>query len=519
MKKALKSVCLVLSALMILATVACASPQVTGTTPPSASASVPSASASQTAPPAETPAEDVTITILLRGDNTPSDDNPVLQEIRKRTGYNVEIVYVPIADYPAKLSALIAAGTLPDIFLAKDADVIEFRDAGLLADLTEYMTPENAPNILADSEDQIQNAPANENGIFLVPKAKRTYAHNLNLRTDWLENLGMDMPTDIDSLYEVLKAFTYNDPDGNGQNDTFGLAVSIAADFSNFSSLFGAFGVPVNRNIQLEDGTVTKWIKHPQFLDAIEYIRKLVAEGLIDPDWATIPTMEAFGKLWNGNAGGIDFQCVGPTNNWMPGRYVEDPTPTFGFATIAGPGGKGGVPMIPPNYNEGWMISSACEYPLEALKLADFLHSEEGDELIYLGVEDVMFKWIDEAAGTYELIEPYNDVATHRAAGGFVYWEHFTPAMNTEIRTFNEQTREGVALAYDNALPQATIYKVLDTQVEYGSDMDSVVKEMCAQLIAMNGDFRAEYQSFIERWNAAGGLEWEKEATQAYLEQ
>lgn len=518
MRKTLKSVCLVLSALMILATAACASPQATDTPTPSAATTAPSAAPAESVQPSQE-AKDVKLTVMLRGDNTPSDDNPVIQEIRKRTGYDVDIIYVPIADYPAKLSAMIAAGTLPDIFLAKGADVIEFRDGGLLADLTEYMTQENAPNILADSLDQIENAPANENGIYLVPKAKRTYAHNLNLRTDWLANLNMEMPTDLDSLYNVLRAFTYDDPDGNGQNDTFGLAVNIAADYSTFNSIFGAFGVPVNRNIQLEDGTVTKWIKHPQFLDAIEYIRKLASEGLIDPDWATIPTMEAFGKLWNGNAGGIDFQCVGPTNNWMPGRYVEDPTPTFGFATIAGPGGKGGVPMIPPNYNEGWMIASTSQFPEEALKLADFLHSPEGDELVYLGVEGVMFEWIDEQAGTYKYLEPYNDVATHRAAGGFVYWEHFTPVMNTEIRTFNQQTKEGVALAYDNALPQATIYKVMETEVEYGSDMDSIVREMCAQLIAMNGDFRAEYQNFIQRWNEAGGLEWEQEATAAYKAQ
>lgn len=43
------------------------------------------------------------------------------------------------------------------------------------------------------------------------------------IRQDWLENLGLEMPTSLDELYDVLYAFTYNDPDGNGVDDTYGI--------------------------------------------------------------------------------------------------------------------------------------------------------------------------------------------------------------------------------------------------------------------------------------------------------
>ena len=43
------------------------------------------------------------------------------------------------------------------------------------------------------------------------------------IRTDWLDNLGLKAPTTMDELLEVARAFRYDDPDGNGQDDTWGI--------------------------------------------------------------------------------------------------------------------------------------------------------------------------------------------------------------------------------------------------------------------------------------------------------
>ena len=41
-------------------------------------------------------------------------------------------------------------------------------------------------------------------------------------RKSWLENLNLNVPSTVDEFYEVMRAFTYDDPDGNGVDDTFG---------------------------------------------------------------------------------------------------------------------------------------------------------------------------------------------------------------------------------------------------------------------------------------------------------
>lgn len=458
-----------------------------------------------------------TVTILLSGDNTPSASNIVLDKLGEATNTTIDMIYVPSADKETKLSTMAAGGTLPDIFLTDINTAQEFKEAGWLADLTDYL--DSAPNLMADCGDILEDCAVNSDGTYMIISGRTGYADQLNLRTDWLENLGLDMPTDLDSLYDVFHAFTYDDPDGDGEQNTFGLAANTSNDMRAFATIFGAFGIPRNSTIILEDNTLTTWVKHPNFLSAVDYIRTLIADGLVEPDWVTIPQMDMFGKLWNGVAGSLEWECVGPTNNWMPARYTEDPVPTFDFPIIAGPDGISGVPMKFPDVNSGYVISASAD--IEAcMRIADFCKSPDGSDLLYLGVEGVMFEWLDKDIGSYQYLGEYTDSATHRAAGGFCYWGLFVPQNNAELRTLNQQTQEGVALAWSNGLENtANVRAVLQTRIDYGADLDQIIREMYAELLSATGDVEALYADYIEQWENAGGLEWEAEVNEAWIAQ
>ncbi len=459
------------------------------------------------------------LTIMLSGDNTPTENNSVLRAIEEKLGIKLNVISVPLADYTAKLNTLVASRTLPDVFQI-DGDKIaaeDFRDQGMLLKLDELLAAKGE-SIMAEIGDVLHNSPVNQkDGVYAVFPASLDYASNLSIRTDWLSKLGLSMPTNLDELYEVLKAFTFNDPDGNGQNDTIGYVGSMAG-MRTFEHIFGAYGICVDKPYQMEDGTVTTYMKAPLYLDAIKYLRKLYQEGILDPDFATIPLMSAFEKLWTGRVGAFDFQDVGTTNNWMPGRYTETPPPTFDFAIIAGPGGQGGPIKQYPRYTLSTVISSTTKYPEKAMELLNYLFSEEGDELTYLGVEGLHYAWADKAAGTYKKLDPYTDSATHRADGAFVYWRGF-PANNAELRTMNQLTRDGQALAREYGIAYPKIIKTLEADREYGSTLKDITMEAFAQLIVTTGDVDAEYQAFVSRWDEEGGLEYEAEATEAYAAQ
>lgn len=466
--------------------------------------------------------ENSELTILCITDNIPNENNMVLEKLRELTGVKLNIIAVMGEDYPTKLNAMIAAGDVPDIFYCPSlTDSIAFKEAGIIANMEDVLNAV-APNVIEETKDIIRSVQVNKDGIYMVPNANIGYPTNLCIRTDWLANLGLEMPTDLDSFAKVMHAFTYDDPDKNGKDDTFGLCWywgAFTGKNEAFSTIFGAYGIPKCRPIEL-DGKVTTWVKHPKFMDAMKYIRALVDDGVGEPEYMTLVQLDAFAKLWNGVAGAIEWECVGPTNNWMPGRYTEDPVPTFDFAVLKGPDGEYGSAAIIPSLASGWMFSATSKNLEGAAKVANFCMSEKGSELLRLGVEDVMWKWVDKENGKIEYLGEYADSATIRANGGYVYWRMFIPKNNAQDRTLNKQTQEGVALARTMMIDWCNIQGVMESQVQYGADMDQVINEMLAELLTCDvSEMDAVYEEYIAEWENAGGKAWEDEATALWAEE
>lgn len=468
-------------------------------------------------------AEDVpTITMIMSGDNSPTDNNTVIQELNRRLGVNLEITYVSANDYNTKLNALIDAKALPDIYSVSDASILrQLKDAGMLYNF-EPILEEYGPAILAGNGDVLRNPLLNRDGLYLLVSEAGMYEKGLAIRKDWLQKVGLDMPTDIDSLYEVMRAFTFDDPDGDGESNTYGFVANMAdGKASMWQKIMVVFDIPMrftNGAVLPEDGTVTSVIKHPRFLEAMEFLHKLYAEGILYPDFASVTQMQCFEMLWQGRVGMLGFQAVGVTNNWYPGRYTfdvpEDPGGIFGFAFI---NGKGAVREY-PDYSVGTVINAQCEHPELALKVLDYMYyTEEGQELTFLGVEGTHFQWIDKENGKYERLGIYTDDTTHRADGAYVYnWAGGWTPENISTRLMNKTTQEATVAERAAATDYPYISTVLESRSEYGSTLDEIVKECFATLIVTTGDMEAEYQEFVTRWEEEGGLEYEAEATAAY---
>ncbi|NSW90747.1 MAG: extracellular solute-binding protein [Firmicutes bacterium] len=452
----------------------------------------------------------VTIVSLHEEGTVPAENASIIAEVRKRTGINWSPILVGPGESMTKLNAMIASNSLPDIFSFSQSNGELYVQNGILLELDELLKT-YGKDILENRKDYFGRG-LNAGGITWGIPSPPGYPTSLAIRTDWLKNLNMDMPNDLDSFYNVMKAFTYNDPNKNGKNDTIGLASCIKYD-SMYTNIFGAFGIPYGRPIMV-DGVVTTYMKHPNYLKAIEYWRKLYNEGLMEPDFATIPNMACLEKLWNGTYGAIDFPATGTTNNWL-GRYTEEVKPTFDFAIIKGEDGIGG--MVQPFSTSYKGIAKSCKNPEEAMKLMNYLTTKEGDELLYLGIEGVHFKWIDKANGKFEYLPPYDVPATHRSDGGFIFWPLFYRYNdNTEIMTLNSTTRKAFDLCSKNFLKDAFIFGVPAIAKELGTTLSDIEKEALANLIVTTGDVEAEYKKYISRWMAEGGKIWEQQATEIY---
>ncbi|MDU0106158.1 extracellular solute-binding protein, partial [Acinetobacter baumannii] len=109
------------------------------------------------------------------------------------------------------------------------------------------------------------------------------------IRTDWLKNVGLDMPETLDDFYEVLKAFKEKDPDGNGKDDTYGMVVPKCMGLVNGSPwdvLQIWFGAPYRYGVEI--GKLIPDFTTKEYMNALTFFKKLYDEGLINKDFAVM---------------------------------------------------------------------------------------------------------------------------------------------------------------------------------------------------------------------------------------
>lgn len=208
------------------------------------------------------------------------------------TGYTAEVTAI-FDDFETKLAQRAGQRDLPDVVLNDVSQLGAMQTQGILREI-ELDELKNAADL---SPQALEAGKAVDGKTYGIPYSAQ--ANALFIRTDWLENLGLDAPTDWDSLLEVAVAFTEDDPDGNGEADTYGLAVPGSTKrgyaswyFSNF--LWSAGGDFIEKS---GDGYLPAMAK-PESVEAATWFRDLQCKaGVIQPGAASMdtpPTNEAF---------------------------------------------------------------------------------------------------------------------------------------------------------------------------------------------------------------------------------
>jgi putative aldouronate transport system substrate-binding protein len=125
------------------------------------------------------------------------------------------------------------------------------------------------------------------------------------IRADWLKNVGLAVPTTWDEYVKVLRAFTFNDPDRNGKNDTVGLAMPFQSgwefDYYNRFIMQDAYLDFVYKNGRWQDG-----FSQPEMVAALERWVQLYKEKILDPEFFTDNTGVSRTKIMEGQAGVLE---------------------------------------------------------------------------------------------------------------------------------------------------------------------------------------------------------------------
>jgi len=187
----------------------------------------PSSSASASPPAASGP---VKIQMAMAASGLPAADaDDIKKTIDKKLNIDLQLTAIASGDdYKNQIRVRLSGGNYPDLFSVEFSDVKEFSDKGLLLDLTSYMDKDMkaAKDFVVGLTPNIMKKATINNKVFAVPRVGDVPFSSMWVRKDWLDKLNLKVPTTLEEFMTVAKAFTEQDPDGNGKKDTYGFSVS-----------------------------------------------------------------------------------------------------------------------------------------------------------------------------------------------------------------------------------------------------------------------------------------------------
>jgi len=203
--------------------------------------------------------------------------------IEEYTNTDLEFIFYTSDMYYEKLALVFASGDIPSVLVTgKSPEFLNAVENDAFWDISDYIY--DYPNLAQLPEAVFQNASINGR-LYGVPRSRDLGRNGFGYRLDWLNNLGLKEPETIDELYNMLVGFTFDDPDGNGKDDTYGLGITSYAGTWDIMQVW--FGAPNGWGID-DNGDLVPAILTDGYNDALKWFRKVYSEGLVNPDFDTV---------------------------------------------------------------------------------------------------------------------------------------------------------------------------------------------------------------------------------------
>ncbi|CAM4247508.1 putative aldouronate transport system substrate-binding protein [Paenibacillus endophyticus] len=456
---------------------------------------------------------DLSVLTIYYQKEPPAPDNRILKEVEKRTNTKLDITWVTPNNFNEKVNVTLASGKLPDLMLVTDTSNAAFQNMakqGAFWDLTELI--KDYPNLMKFPTITFTNNLV-EGKLYGVPRVRPTEGNAQPLiRTDWLEKLNLAVPTTMDELYAVMKAFKDNAPDG--QKDTVGLSGYVnQADMGQFTFIQEAF-TGTGGKYKAVDGKLVDMTFDPSMRDALEWLKKAYDENLIPKDFALLKHDQAKDLVYAGKAGIFpdkpnqiptmvkELQAAGKADadlEWTPylegvnGKYAAKGTGHFGMFVIS--------------------KSVKEEKVKKLLAFLDYGASDEGHELAAYGMEGEDFT---KDGVNYVLTEAAtNDLSFQFMQNIFMKYDKYGNLGTGLPADKLKHERMLIDQAADASVSNPVAGLITETGSKLGSDYDKKIQDLKTKIImgkaaledwdAFTAELQADqtYQQIIEEMNAA----------------
>lgn len=485
------------------------------------------------------------------GDGEDINNNPMTRLTEEKLGLKMETTLLggDASNYDTKLRlALTGSEKLPDIFPVYGTQMIsDMIESGQVKaiddDIEKYM-----PDRLKEIYDKYPET------FYPVTKDRKTYGiactpcmdaeEIMVIRQDWLDNLGLQAPTNLDEFEAVIKAFTEDDPDGNGKDDTYGFTYSgndiyntgwVSDPVNVFSAYSGKFIPGVWQ--EDEDGNLQYGSINEENKEALTRMAEWHKNGWIFQEAAATGAWDAMTQFTEGKAGIFvgrpwTINSVADVTSADPNAVVkgypnilqENGEPTYQMGQI-----HDGWLMFNKNFNNMEAFFTYYDWLYDAVfGTGDFVNGYlEGydydivdGEVVYdttkfdppvtdpfmPGKSTVLKNSPGESVEMYLKLQAGEEPTTGAERTALSYFES-APAM-AEGYVIAAEHQDELLTSLFNAAPT-------DTMKKKWEQLQTMEKQVYTNIIYGKEDPSA-FDQFVEDWKAQGGDDITKEVNEWY---
>ena len=459
-----------------------------------------------------------------------------LQKIQEETGIKIKFEVQTNTD---NYLPMMTAKTYPDIVTAKNKEMYPGRLDQLYLDginvafdeyIDEYMPNfkailENYPQISKDL--QIANGKYTFASTLydITNKEDRmaTSTYGLVIRKDWLDTVGMEVPTNMDEWYDVLLAFKNMDPNGNGEPDEEPLSTA-SSGWKYFLTAYGIGDDPILD----ENGKVFYGYATPAYKEFLTEMNKWRSEGFFC-EWEKERTLidrerkvtSHLNGAWKGEAKHFDEDD--------PSSYIsvmKKTVPDTEFAPCPWPKAEDGTSWCYSNiatyHRDTTIVTTNCKEVEAACWLIDAMYSTEGSTYLSWGIEGesyevvngerVMMEGMDEEITYYDTTIPKRYTYADPTTIGFPQFKEFASCvLSTKSEGYVEACE--VWAEGDDAWRVPYPAQLNDAQAK---EVEEVTEGMLDYISTMRKEFiegkepLTTYDTYVEQVKLLGSEDYER---------
>ena len=317
----------------------------------------------------------------------------VVKTVVANSGVNVTWDLKDYGTYADSVTPMLNTGAADhDIVLLPDQDPNQtYIKSGMFEPLDAHF--DQMPNFVKwlDANPVIKAEITAEDGhIYYVPGTNvgHDYQPVLMINQAWMDKAGMDAPTTLDELVEMLRYFRDNDMNGNGDASDE-IPMSVTSEFLPY--MFGpAFGLDLVSGFQAdEDGNVTYAAADSEKYKAyLEFLNSLYQEGLLEQEYTSLDRDQIITRFANDSTGvtfDFSWQMSMTYSPQLPYYDGTKATGTVGVAPLSGE--YEGFYVGRVELGNMFAVRAGSDNVTLACRFLDYAMSEPCQEMYQWGIE------------------------------------------------------------------------------------------------------------------------------------